>query len=90
MGKSSPESLFELIGDRTPRGPRTDDWIEATRAMVESFRAASFEACLAVAGRLGSEFNDSLLADLYLQAVAEARAAGPGAAFDGCIVLREK
>jgi class 3 adenylate cyclase/CHASE2 domain-containing sensor protein len=90
-GKTEPETLWEPVGSRTPRGPRTAEWITATNNAVEAYIRGDFAASRAGFDALEREFAERTLAELYRHSMdAVEEAGGPGAGFDGSIVLKDK
>jgi len=87
-GKKQFETLYELIGDRLPKGDRTEAWIQRTEEGVNAFLEQKFDICLDLMDTLESEFGDSALAEVYRRAVALAKESGEP--FQGTIVLTEK
>ncbi|MEM8835008.1 MAG: CHASE2 domain-containing protein [Planctomycetota bacterium] len=90
-GKSEPESLFELIGHRTPKGERTLDWIQLTEESVLAYITGKFDDCLAGFDQLEREFGEKALTGIYRSSIEMIRAqGGPGEEFDGAVVLTDK
>lgn len=90
-GKSEPEALYELIGHRTPKGERTQDWIQLTERSVLAYIAGRFDDCLAGFDQLERGFGEKALADIYRSSIEMIRAeGGPGDDFDGAVVLTDK
>ncbi len=87
VGKSHPEPIRELIGDRTPKGERTEAWIEACEAAAADFAARGWDRSRANYERLRDEFDDGKIAALHLGAI-EHLIANPDA--PPSIVLTEK
>lgn len=90
-GKTEPETIWEPIGERRPKGERTSEWIELTTRAVEAYIARDFEGALAGFDVLDREFGDRDLAQKYREAIREiSEQGGPGPGFVGAIVLSEK
>lgn len=89
-GKTEYDELFELVGDRRPKGDRTAEWVELTRDAVNAYQRADLSAAESMFQRLDREFADSKLAKLYLHAIEELRASGVPDGWEGTVVLTEK
>jgi adenylate cyclase len=90
-GKTEPETLWEPIGSRTPRGERTPAWITASNDAVEAYIRGDFLASRRLFDVLEQTFDEPVLADLYRHSMDAVEAeGGPGENFDGSIVLKEK
>lgn len=90
-GKTEPETLWEPIGSRQPRGERTAAWIDACNAAVEAYIRGDFKASRQLFDQLEQMFDEPVLAELYRHSMDAVEAeGGPPADFDGSIVLKEK
>lgn len=89
-GKTEYDELYELIGDRKPKGDRTGEWIETTKKAVGAYQAGDLEAAEALFSTLDSSFGDSKLAKLYLHAIEDLKAKGVPPEWEGTLVLTEK
>lgn len=90
-GKVEYETLYELIGDRTPRGDRTDQWISVTEDAVEAYIGGRLEECLGHLTRLREEFGDSVFAEVYRHSIdLLTSSGGPPPGWQGTVVLTEK
>jgi class 3 adenylate cyclase/CHASE2 domain-containing sensor protein len=89
-GKTEYDELYELIGDRRPKGERTLEWIKATNDAVGAFQAGRLDEAAGLFSTLDSDFGDSKLAKLYLHAIEELMASGIPDGWEGTLVLTEK
>lgn len=90
-GKTEPETLYEPIGNRRPKGERTAEWIELTNQATRAYISGDFPAARRLLARLQAEFDEGHLAEIYEESMqAIERAGGPGRGFDGALVLKEK
>lgn len=90
-GKNEPEHIFEIIGQRTPRGPDTQAWIDAWAGVIEDFSAKRLDRCLSGVESIVSSFGSEPLADIYTQTIRYWQKSGlPPDQFDATIVLTEK
>ncbi len=90
-GKTEPERIYEVIGDRAPRGDATDDWIAAWEEASAAFTSGRPEECRALLDAIKSRFGHEPLFDLYLHSIEQWAASGlPPDQFGGTIVLSEK
>ena len=89
-GKTEYEELYELIGDRRPKGDRTDAWVAQTKKAVEAYQRGELDAAEREWGVLKEEYDDKKLAGLYLAAIARLRETGIPEGFEGELELTEK
>ncbi|MEQ9616455.1 MAG: CHASE2 domain-containing protein [Phycisphaerales bacterium] len=90
-GKSEPQLIHELVGDRTPHGAATGAWIETTESAVNAYIAGDFEKCLREFEDLKVHFGETRLASIYQSSIGHMRESGVSLdSFDGSIVLSEK
>ena len=89
-GKTEHEELYELIGDRRPKGDRTDAWVAQTKKAVEAYQRGELDAAEREWGVLKEEYDDKKLAGLYLAAIARLRETGIPEGFEGELELTEK
>lgn len=90
-GKVEYETLYELIGARTPRGDRTDEWISVTEDAVNAYISGRLEECLGHLARLREEFGDSIFAEVYRHSIdLLVSSGGPPPGWQGTVVLTEK
>jgi class 3 adenylate cyclase len=90
-GKTEPETLYEPIGTRRPKGPRTEEWITLTNQATQAYISGDFPTARRLLARLQAEFDEGPLAEIYEESMeAIERAGGPGLGFDGALVLKEK
>lgn len=89
-GKTEYEELYELIGDRKPKGERTAEWIKATNDAVAAYQAGRLDEAERLFSTLHDSFGDTKLAKLYLHGIEELRAGGIPEGWEGTLVLTEK
>ena len=89
-GKTEYDELYELIGDRKPKGERTAEWIETTQRAVAVYQSGDLDGAEALFSTLESSFGDGKLAKLYLHAIEELKAKGVPPDWEGTLVLTEK
>lgn len=91
VGKNEWVEVHELIGPRTPKGDRTDEWVRLTTSTVNAFWSGDLDACERGLGMLEQQFDERKLVEIYRQATGALRdAGGPATDFDGAITLVEK
>lgn len=90
-GKSQPQMIHELIGDRKPKGEATGAWVDATREGVEAYISGDFARSLRAFEKLNVDFGEQRLVEIYRRSIAQAESEdGPLSDFDGSIRLSEK
>jgi class 3 adenylate cyclase len=89
-GKTEYDELYELIGDRRPKGERTLEWIKATNDAVGAYQAGRLDEAAGLFSTLDSAFGDTKLAKLYLHAIEDLKASGIPEGWEGTLVLTEK
>ncbi len=89
-GKTEYEELYELIGDRKPKGDRTAEWIETTIKAVAAYQAGDLDHAQRLFSTLHDDFGDTKLAKLYLHGIEELRQTGIPPGWEGTLVLTEK
>ncbi|MEM1424465.1 MAG: adenylate/guanylate cyclase domain-containing protein, partial [Planctomycetota bacterium] len=76
VGKSQPEPIRELLGDRRPHGDRTDAWVALHESASSAFLSRRWDEARAGYERLRDGFGDEKIATLHLEAIE--RLAGDG------------
>lgn len=89
-GKTEYEELYELIGDRKPKGDRTSEWIKATNDAVGAYQAGRLDDAERLFSTLHDSFGDTKLAKLYLHGIEDLRTSGIPDGWEGTLVLTEK
>ncbi|MFM9957079.1 MAG: CHASE2 domain-containing protein [Phycisphaerales bacterium] len=89
-GKTDYEELYELIGDRKPKGDRTAEWIRATNDAVAAYQSGRLDDAERLFSTLHDDFGDTKLAKLYLHGIEDLRKTGIPEAWEGTLVLTEK
>ncbi len=89
-GKTEYEELYELIGDRQPKGERTRAWIDLTNQAIAAYQKGDLDAAEAAFHRMADDFDDGKLAKLYLHAIDDLRKSGIPEGWEGTLVLTEK
>jgi len=90
-GKKDAESLWELIGELSPHGPATDEWIEQTEKAVMAYQSGEFESAGVAFDGVAKRFGDETLGEIYADSITLWKGRPDReTAFDGAIVLTEK
>ena len=90
-GKKDEEWLYELVGDLTPKGDRTPQWIEATEAAVDAYIQGRLDKADDLFSELETHFDDKKLSGLYKNSIQLWRRRSDFEdKFDGAIQLTEK
>lgn len=91
VGKSQPESVYELLNTRDAATDEQRDLAAATTEAVDAYYAADFAACRERFESLADRFGRTKLVERYLDACAAHLEANTAAEnFDGTLVLTQK